>query len=51
MSRTNTIPKWCAQAKREGVKWRLHPLIYTRLEFTPAQDIGGNSAHKKAPTD
>ena len=33
-------------------KWRLHPLIYTRLEFNLAQDMAVcQREEKKAPTD
>ena len=38
MSRKTAISRWCAQPKRERVKYRLHPLIHTRLGFALAQD-------------
>ena len=39
MSRKTTVSKWCAQPKRERVKYRLHPLIHTLLKFNLAQYI------------
>ena len=46
--RKTTIFELIGWLKRESAECRLHPLIYTRLEFTLAQDIGREADTRKA---
>jgi len=36
-------------ANREVAKCELHPLIHTRLEFAPVQNVGKKKAESKTP--